>query len=916
MQLRRNLQGKVELLLSKRLKMEYGLEDTVIRVRLQLRSIVAIEKQITEKGGKFPFALFTPTGCCLLATSSEGGRNDWCKEIAKYIGQDFFFSMTAPPQESFLPHPPAGVIKLHLNPDRRVLLLTVNSIPEDKHSTPVVLRVWKFEDLASFGCTDRLLVIKTKNEDTVDADDSKDYYCFDTPAAFEILAHLKQAISNEDIATLTTEDEAEGDSSSEEDKTNSFEDKVIRRNGPVHQVTRSPKLSPYRHSLLKALDTDRAVLIQSRPRIARYDSIKARRSATPPLSSEDTPLSVDDSPPSLTPPQSVESCPVIVTNQSSPLTNHKKRFSLTINSPLLRRIFGAGHKVETNAVSSGGKSPSPKNLQKQESSNNSRFSKMKDLLSPKLKRHVYKNSRRSVNTGSLCVPLLDESADHSDLSDQWDSASNSDVHSPSASPMFRRKASKSLTDLNTVILKDRSDFLLPTSAPTEMDTCIPESNSMHEDMKSLSDAELERGSLKRQESEVHSLSLVDNQADGGERQEVPSGPAEESDNNGQESVNSPSCMTDTDQVWNDSEQLPIGRVLKMDEDSLSDDTVSPLPRVRHHSFTEMIQGMFVSGISNSRRNSLERGKSPLSSHSRTSSISDVPTPSSSTLHLKDSTDDVVVRGRSATVSSGDSQALKDLPSSGRRNTLRSKSTSVGDIRRSFSPESSVFTFMDSVVEMQEVARSLSTQTSTAKRRAQMERHRSKSTTNLFPRTKSFLTRPLPRAPGERTVSTTTSANTVYENDDSRLYQNVRANSDQSAFEDSQELYENIGQKDSCDSKLTGHYAKLDFSDFVSKKISDVSLGENGHPPMTKNGHPPPIQPETSESVYTAIDIAATEALNITLKQRQAELKHRTLRKTKLKSQKSLPSVGSSQSAGRSIPRAWSTASRPLKHARN
>ena len=67
--------------------MEFGLEDNVIKLRLQLRYVVAIEKQIAPVEGRYPFVLFTRSKCFLLASSSEVGRNEWTRDIAKYIGQ-------------------------------------------------------------------------------------------------------------------------------------------------------------------------------------------------------------------------------------------------------------------------------------------------------------------------------------------------------------------------------------------------------------------------------------------------------------------------------------------------------------------------------------------------------------------------------------------------------------------------------------------------------------------------------------------------------------------------------------------------------------------------------------------------------------------------------------------------------------
>ena len=830
----------------------------------------------------------------------------------------FFFGMIAPPQEAFLPHPPAGVIKLHLNPDKRVLLLTVNSVPEDKTSVPVVLRAWRFEELASFGCTDRLLVIKIKGNEEGDSDNSQDYYCFHTIAAHEILDHLKQAISDENVIDVNSTDDENNDDSSEEDRGSDPSRNAFKDSSPQGDVQRPLKLTPYRQSLLRALDTDRAVLVQSRTRIARHDSLKVYKSANrcpsredthSPATTEDTPshnstpdtpprISIEDGHPETSPCQH-ETTPKIETKDSPSPDRQKRRFTLTINSPLLRRIFGSGQRSEVNNEQVAGKSSSPVNVKRQESKS-SPLIKVKKLFSPKSNRKLLGNSRQSGN--NLSVPSTFNLEESDELSDTWESPCNSEFRSPSTSPLpSRKKNSKSLNDLNTIDIKWR------TNLPGRHDNTKQDHNPPSEIQVDLCrEKEDMDGPPCDQHVDTSQSSLTNHRIDEGSNIERSS--SEQVDG-----------TTDIDQGRDGSVSLTSGRVLKIAEESSSDDEDSPLPRERHHSFSEIIQDMFVVSINKSRHSSYEQCRSPLSAHSQTFFSSDTNPTSGDSSHLKD-LDEIFLRDRGVSTSTFGSSVSQDPEQSSTdadlppQKTFRSKSVSAGDIRgrRCVSPESSIFKFQDSLVQMQEVS---PTQTnsdpSTDKNKTQMQRLRSKSTTSLFPRTKSFLTRPLPRAPDERDVSMATHFNTVYENDDSSLYQNMRGRSHDSVQvreEENQGLYDNIDVTEAT--KLSGYYAELDFSDFVSKRnIED----ENGRPPSSTNDHPPLVPQEEGHYEYTVVDVAATEALGITLQERQAELRGRSRRKTSVQAS---VTVGSPLATKKSIPRAWSASGRPFKHQKN
>ena len=821
--------------------------------------------------------------------------------------------MIAPPQEAFLPHPPAGVIKLHLNPDKRVLLLTVNSVPEDKTSVPVVLRAWRFEELASFGCTERLLVIKIKGSDEGDSDNSQDYYCFHTIAAHEILDHLKQVISDENVIDVDSTDDENNDDSSDEDRGNDPSKNVFKDTGPREDVQRPLKLTPYRQSLLRALDTDRAVLVQSRTRIARHDSLKVYKSANRCPSREDTRLqastedtpsrnSTPDTPPRIavedghpeTSPCQHETSPKIETKDSPSPDRQKRRFTLTINSPLLRRIFGSGQRSEVNNEQVAGKSPSSAHA-KQESKS-SPLVKVKSFFSPKSNRKLFGNSRQNGN--NLSVPSTFSLEESDELSDTWESPCNSDFRSPSASPLpSRKKNSKSLTDLDTIGIKWRTN--LPGrhentkqdhNPPSEVQTDVCQEKEGSDRPPCDRDFDASQPCLKNHQIDEGSNfdRLSSEQVDG---------------------------TTDIDQGRNGSGSLMSGRVLKIAEESSSDEEDSPLPRERHHSFSEIIQDMFVVSINKSRHSSYEQCKSPLSAHSQAFFSSDTNPTSGDSSHLKD-LDEIFLRDRgvsTSTLGSGvsndpeQSSADADLPP---QKTFRSKSVSAGDIHdhRCVSPESSIFKFQDSLIQMQEVSPAqTNSDPPTDKNKTQTQRLRSKSTTSLFPRTKSFLTRPLPRAPDERDVSMATSFNTVYENDDSSLYQNMRGRSHDSVQigdEENQGFYDNIDGTEVT--KLSGYYAELDFSGFVSKRnVED----ENGRPPSSTNDLPPLSPQEEGHYEYTVVDVAATEALGITLQERQAELQGRSRRKTSV-------TVGSPMATKKPIPRAWSASGRPFKHRKN
>ena len=326
--------------------------------------------------------------------------------------------MTVPPQEAFLPQPPVGVARLHLNPHREVLLLTVNSL---QAKLPTMVGMWSFDSIQSFGASDSLLVIQTSSQTN-----AKDFCCFVTSAAEEIADHLSQLVAPEENIYDTIDIESgSGDSSS---SCNGSGDEA---EGENHDVAAKDRGSPYRRSFLKAVGSKGAVLMdedfQRRKTDSHMQPCPARRNTYATRWKQAT------SPTIRVTPDEGQSA-------SSP-TTQKRVISLAKNSPLLRRLLGSGNRTppppEKELLSPPVGSPNdPARASpplEEVSRPRSPFMKLKRWLSP---------SRLSPKVAATEFPV-DSLEQGASLVDSWEEGvpdQGSTAVSPLPSPFFQRRS--------------------------------------------------------------------------------------------------------------------------------------------------------------------------------------------------------------------------------------------------------------------------------------------------------------------------------------------------------------------------------------------------------------------------------------------------------------------------------------------
>lgn len=83
------LAGKLELILFKKLKLnDRGREDRVVRLRLLLQQVVAMEKHLPpDDSGVHPIILFTAEAQHNLGTMSEAEREAWGKDLTQFTAR-------------------------------------------------------------------------------------------------------------------------------------------------------------------------------------------------------------------------------------------------------------------------------------------------------------------------------------------------------------------------------------------------------------------------------------------------------------------------------------------------------------------------------------------------------------------------------------------------------------------------------------------------------------------------------------------------------------------------------------------------------------------------------------------------------------------------------------------------------------
>ena len=81
--------GKVELILFNKLKpSDRGREDRVVKLRLLLQQVVAMEKHLPpDDSGVHPVILFTPEARHSLGTMSEAEREAWGKDLTQFTAR-------------------------------------------------------------------------------------------------------------------------------------------------------------------------------------------------------------------------------------------------------------------------------------------------------------------------------------------------------------------------------------------------------------------------------------------------------------------------------------------------------------------------------------------------------------------------------------------------------------------------------------------------------------------------------------------------------------------------------------------------------------------------------------------------------------------------------------------------------------
>ena len=63
-------------------------EDRVVRLRLLLRQVVAMEKHLPpDDSGVHPIILFTPDARHCLGAASEAEREAWSRDLAQFTGR-------------------------------------------------------------------------------------------------------------------------------------------------------------------------------------------------------------------------------------------------------------------------------------------------------------------------------------------------------------------------------------------------------------------------------------------------------------------------------------------------------------------------------------------------------------------------------------------------------------------------------------------------------------------------------------------------------------------------------------------------------------------------------------------------------------------------------------------------------------
>ena len=326
--------------------------------------------------------------------------------------------MTVPPQEAFLPQPPVGVARLHLNPHREVLLLTVSS---RQAKLPTMVGMWSFDSIQSFGASDSLLVIQTSSQTN-----AKDFCCFVTSAAEEIADHLSQLVAPEENIYDTIDVESgSGDSSS---SCNGSGDEA---EGENHDVAAKDRSSPYRRSYLRAVGTKGVVLMDEDFQRGKTDSHMQPRPAR--RNTYATRGKLATSPTIRVTPDEGQSA-------SSP-TTQKRVISLAKNSPLLRRLLGSGERTppppekELLPLPVGSPndparaSPPPEEVSRPRSP----FMKLKRWLSP---------NRLSPKIAATEFPV-DSLEQGASLVDSWEEGvldQDSTAVSPLPSPFFQRRS--------------------------------------------------------------------------------------------------------------------------------------------------------------------------------------------------------------------------------------------------------------------------------------------------------------------------------------------------------------------------------------------------------------------------------------------------------------------------------------------
>ena len=234
---------------------------------------------------------------------------------------DYFFAVTVPPQEAFLPQPPAGVARLHLNPHKEILLLTVTA---GRPSLPSMVKLWSFDSIASFGATDSVLVIQTSRQT-----DAKNYCCFITPTAEEIADHLGRLMPEEGVIydSVVGVESGSGDSSC-----NGSGDEA---EGGKRDVAEKDRKSRLRSSYLKAVDrgSDSEVLTSTLQMLQDPN----QRSLSPPLPTSRKKLTTKwkrkDSPIITVTSEQRQSATQPVAHKGAPAT---------VTSPLQSRVHGSG----------------------------------------------------------------------------------------------------------------------------------------------------------------------------------------------------------------------------------------------------------------------------------------------------------------------------------------------------------------------------------------------------------------------------------------------------------------------------------------------------------------------------------------------------------------------------------------------